>query len=194
MCHRFAEQASLEGCSACCCSRVRKVGGFKEVIAIIEGQRVYSQLKWESGVHRVQRVPATETQGRVHTSAVTVAVLPEAEEVDIKIEAKDLRIDTFCSSGPAPVRQHHLLRCPHHPPAPPTRSSAPGQKSQIKNREKVCVLCLRSMSRRWNGKMQSWPRNASSKSAPAIAARRSNLQLPTEPPHRSPHRPHSAPT
>ena len=76
------------------------VGGYKEVIAIIEGDRVYSQLKWESGVHRVQRVPQTETQGRVHTSAITVAVLPEAEDVDIKIEAKDLRIDTFCSSGP----------------------------------------------------------------------------------------------
>src|ERR1019366_1749424 len=74
------------------------VGGYKEVIAIIEGDRVYSQMKWESGVHRVQRVPATETQGRVHTSAITVAVLPEAEDVDIKIEAKDLRIDTFCSS------------------------------------------------------------------------------------------------
>jgi len=76
------------------------VGGLKEVIAIIEGQRVFSQLKYESGVHRVQRVPATEQQGRVHTSAITVAVLPEAEDVDIKIEAKDLRIDTFCSSGP----------------------------------------------------------------------------------------------
>ena len=71
------------------------VGGLKEVIAIIEGQRVFSRLKYESGVHRVQRVPATEQQGRVHTSAVTVAVLPEAEDVDIKIEAKDLRIDTF---------------------------------------------------------------------------------------------------
>src|SRR5580698_3709602 len=76
------------------------VGGLKEVIAMIQGQRVYSRLKYESGVHRVQRVPATEQQGRVHTSAVTVAVLPEAEDVDIKIEAKDLRIDTFCSSGP----------------------------------------------------------------------------------------------
>ena len=76
------------------------VGGLKEVIAIIEGQRVFSRLKYESGVHRVQRVPQTETQGRVHTSAVTVAVLPEAEDVDIKIEAKDIRIDTFCSSGP----------------------------------------------------------------------------------------------
>ena len=76
------------------------VGGLKEVIALIEGDRVYSRLKYESGVHRVQRVPATEQQGRVHTSAITVAVLPEAEEVDVKIEAKDLRIDTFCSSGP----------------------------------------------------------------------------------------------
>src|ERR1700752_4360455 len=76
------------------------VGGYKEVIAIIEGNRVYSQLKYESGVHRVQRVPATEQQGRVHPSAATVAVLPEAEDVDIKIEAKDLRIDNFCSSGP----------------------------------------------------------------------------------------------
>src|SRR5947207_3747574 len=76
------------------------VGGLNEVIAIMEGQRVYSRLKYENGVHRVQRVPATEQQGRVHTSAVTVAVLPEAEDVDIKIDPKDLRIDTFCSSGP----------------------------------------------------------------------------------------------
>src|SRR5438552_13978490 len=76
------------------------VGGLKEVIALIEGDRVYSRLKYESGVHRVQRVPATEQQGRVHTSAITVAVLPEAEEVDVKIDPQDLRIDTFCSSGP----------------------------------------------------------------------------------------------
>src|SRR3989475_6421471 len=76
------------------------VGGLKEIIALIEGQRVYSRLKYESGVHRVQRMPQTEQQGRVHTSAVTVAVLPEAEDVDIKIDPKDLRIDTFCSSGP----------------------------------------------------------------------------------------------
>ena len=76
------------------------MGGLKEVIALISGDKVYSQLKYESGVHRVQRVPATEQQGRVHTSAITVAVLPEADEVEIKIEAKDIRIDTFCSSGP----------------------------------------------------------------------------------------------
>ena len=76
------------------------VGGLKEVIAIIEGEKVYSRLKYESGVHRVQRVPETEAQGRIHTSAVTVAVLPEADEVEIEIEEKELRIDTFCSSGP----------------------------------------------------------------------------------------------
>ncbi len=76
------------------------VGGIKEVIAVIEGNRVYSRLKFESGVHRVQRVPETETQGRIHTSAVTVAVLPEADDVEVHIDEKDLRIDTFCSSGP----------------------------------------------------------------------------------------------
>ncbi len=75
-------------------------GGTKEVIALIEGRNVYSRLKYESGVHRVQRVPATEASGRIHTSTATVAVLPEAEEVDIQIDAKDLRVDTFCSSGP----------------------------------------------------------------------------------------------
>src|SRR6202051_4166744 len=76
------------------------LGGLKEIVAAIQGYKVYSKLKYESGVHRVQRVPATEQQGRIHTSAATVAVLPEADEIDIKIEAKDLRVDTFCSSGP----------------------------------------------------------------------------------------------
>src|SRR5437867_10283687 len=104
-----------------------ELGGVKEAVLLIEGKGVYSRFKHESGVHRVQRVPATEGSGRIHTSTATVAVLPEADDVQIEVNEKDLRVDTFCATGPGGQGgQHHLLGHPHHPPADGHGGAMPG--------------------------------------------------------------------
>ena len=147
MYQRYAERRGLK--TEVLSSQPSDHGGFRDVTFLVKGADAWSRLKYEGGPHRVQRVPETESQGRVHTSAATVAVLPEAEEVDVEIDPNDLEIDVYRSTGPGrPVGEHHRLRGAHHAQADrPRRRRARTRRASCRTRTRRCASCGRGCCR-----------------------------------------------
>ena len=171
------------------------VGGLKDVILFIQGRGAWSRLKFERGVHRVQRVPVTESAGRIHTSTVTVAVLPEAEDVDVKVEEKDLRVDVYRSSGPGrPGRQHDRLGGADHPPADRPRRDLPGRALADQEPGEGDARPQGAPARARAGGAAGGDRGRPAQPGRHRRAQRADphLQLPADPRDRSPDRAHAA--